>query len=127
MIATASKTDLLNQLLDELALSLTGDVSGSAVVSTDGIVYAARFSGGINIDRVGAIAATTLGISRRVAKDLMMGEAAESIIQCDNGFFLIFPVDSQSLLAVNLRRGGNLGMTRLEANETARKIANILS
>ncbi len=127
MSATASKTDVLNEILDSLAISLNGDVSGSAVVSADGIVYAARFAGNVNVDRVGAIAATTLGVSRRVAKDLMLGETNESIIQCDAGFFVIYPVNERCLLAVNLRKGGNLGMVRLESKDCAAKISAVMS
>jgi len=127
MSATFSKTDQLNQVLEELGQSLAGDVNGSAIVSTDGIVYAARFSGGINVERVGAIAATALGVSMRVARDLTLGNTNETIIQCDNGFFLIIPVNSKCLLAVNLRKGGNLGMTRLEAGDTAAKVRVIMS
>jgi uncharacterized protein len=126
MSATLTKTDILNDILDNLATSLSGDVNGSAVVSADGIVFAARFSSGINVDRVGAIAATTLGVSRRVAKDLALGNASETIIQCDGGFFLIIPVNDRCLLAVNLRKGGNLGMTRLEASDAGAKINEVM-
>jgi predicted regulator of Ras-like GTPase activity (Roadblock/LC7/MglB family) len=126
MSATASKTDLLNEVLDNLASSLGGDVNGSAVVSADGIVYASRFQSSVNVDRVGAIAATTLGVSRRVARDLAMGNTSESIIQCDNGFFLVIPVNERCLLAVSLRKGGNLGMTRLEAEDAGARIAEIM-
>lgn len=126
MTATLSKTDFLNEILDNLAVNLGGDVNGSAVVSLDGIVYAARFSGAVNVDRVGAIAATTLGVSRRVAKDLNLGNTGESIIQCDNGFFIVIPVNDKCLLAVNLRKGGNLGMVRLEANDTASRISEVM-
>jgi predicted regulator of Ras-like GTPase activity (Roadblock/LC7/MglB family) len=127
MSATVSKTDLLNDILDNLAASLGGDVSGSAVVSTDGITYAARFSSGINIDRVGAIAATTLGVSQRVARDLTLGATNETIVQCEGGFFLISPVNEKCLLAVQIRKNGNLGMTRLEAKDAASKIRLIMS
>ncbi|HEX2916284.1 MAG TPA: roadblock/LC7 domain-containing protein [Chloroflexia bacterium] len=127
MSATVSKTDLLNDILDNLAVSLSGDVNGSAVVSTDGIIYAARFSSGVNVDRVGAIAATTLGISRRVAKDLSLGNSNETIIQCEGGFFLVIPVNDKCLLAVNIRKGGNLGMTRLEANDASAKINMVMA
>ena len=127
MSATASKTDLLNEILDDLAKSLNGDVTGSAVVSLDGIVYAASFPDSVNVDRVGAIAATTLGVSRRVSRDLVMGNPTESIIQCENGYLLIIPVNDRCLLAVNLRRAGNLGMTRLEAGDAAGRINHIMA
>jgi len=126
-MSTISKTDALNEVLDLLTTSMGGDISGSAVVSTDGIVYASRFSSGVNIDRLSAIAATVLGVSRRVAKDLMLGNNSETIIQCDGGYFFIYPVNDKCLLALNLRKGGNLGLVRLEAQDTADKISGIMS
>lgn len=123
---TMSKTDMLNEVLEALAMNLGGDVNGSAVVSTDGIVYASRFSSNVNVDRLAAIAATTLGISNRVARDLAMGSPNEAIIQCDGGLFIVLPVNEKSLLAVSLRKGGNLGMVRLEANDSAKKISSII-
>lgn len=126
MSATASRVDTLNEILDTLALNMGGDVNGSAIVSTDGIIYAARFLGNVNVDRVGAIAATSLGVSLRVARDLNMGSPSETIIQGENGYFIVIPVNDKSLLAVSLRRGGNLGMIRLEANDCAKRIATVI-
>ncbi len=122
-----SKTDALNDLLSELTNSLGADVLGSAVVSTDGIVFASRFNSSVNVDRVSAIAATVLGVSRRVAKDLALGSSSETIIQCDGGYFIIYPVNDKCLLAINLRKGGNLGMVRLEAADTADKISGVMN
>lgn len=126
MSATLSKTDMLNDILDSLAVSLGGDVNGSAVVSTDGIVYSARFASNVNVDRIGAIAATALGVSNRVSRDLVLGGTNETIIQCDGGFFIIMPVNEKCLLAVSLRKGGNLGMTRLESGDCAKKISEVM-
>lgn len=126
MSTTLSKTDMLNDVLDNLSRNMGSDIIGAAVVSTDGIVFASRMSSDVNIDRVSAIAATTLGISRRVARDLQLGENNETIINCNNGFFLVIPVNERCLLAVNLRKGGNLGMVRLEASDAASKINTVL-
>jgi hypothetical protein len=126
MSTTLSKTDMLNDVLDNLSRNMGGEVNGAAVVSTDGIVFASRMSSDVNVDRVSAIAATTLGISRRVARDLQLGDNQETIINCNNGFFLVIPVNERCLLAVNLRKGGNLGMIRLEASDAASKINGIM-
>jgi predicted regulator of Ras-like GTPase activity (Roadblock/LC7/MglB family) len=127
MSSTLSKTEMLNLILDDMARSLSGEVNGSAVVSTDGIVFASRFSTNVNADRVSAIAATTLGISKRVSKDLQLGETDETIIKGSNGYFLVLPVNDKCLLAVNLNMGGNLGMIRLEARDAVTKIARVMS
>jgi uncharacterized protein len=126
MTTTLSKTDMLNDVLDSMSRNMGGDVNGAAVVSTDGIVFASRMSSEVNVDRVSAIAATTLGISKRVARDLQLGDNGETIINCNNGFFLVIPVNERCLLAVNLRKGGNLGMIRLEASDAASKINSIM-
>jgi hypothetical protein len=126
-MSVVSKSDALTEVLDQLGANMGGDVSGSAVVSTDGIVYASRFSSGVNIDRLSAIAATVLGVSRRVSKDLMLGNTSETIIQCEGGYFFVYPVNDKCLLALNLRKGGNLGMVRLEAADTASKISSIMA
>lgn len=126
MATTLSRTEMLNEVLDNMARNLSGEVNGSAVVSTDGIVFAARFTSNVNVDRVSAIAATTLGVSRRVSKDLQLGDNDETIIKCNNGYFLVLPINDKSLLAVHLNKGGNLGMIRLEASDAASKITMIL-
>ena len=122
----ASKTEVLEGILEELARNLGGDVNGSAVVSLDGIVFAARFNSNVNVDRLSAIAATTLGVGRRVAKDLAIGNCQETIIKCENGYFLVLPAGDRSLLAINLRQGGNLGMIRIEASEAANSISLVI-
>jgi hypothetical protein len=39
---------------------------------------------------------------------------------------MVLPAGDQSLLAVNLQLGANLGMVRLEARDAAQEIGNVL-
>ena len=126
MEKTSSRTEVLEKILEELAQNLGGEVGGSVVVSLDGIVFASRFNNNVNVERVSAIAATTLGVGKRVARDLNIGNCEETIITCNNGYFLVLPAGERSLLAINLRKGGNLGMIRLEGNEAAERIGRVL-
>jgi len=80
----------------------------------------------VNADRVGAVAATMIGVTRRVSGELRIGVPEETIIKADNGLFMVLPAGEQSLLAVNLRQGANLGMVRLEARDAAQAIARAL-
>jgi predicted regulator of Ras-like GTPase activity (Roadblock/LC7/MglB family) len=50
----------------------------------------------------------------------------ETIIDADGGLFMVLPAGDQSLLAINLKQGANLGMVRLEAREAAKEIGTVL-
>ncbi|NJO84287.1 MAG: dynein regulation protein LC7, partial [Blastochloris sp.] len=111
----SSRQDQVLAILDRLTTNMGNDVSGAVAVSMDGIVLASRMSNEINADRVGAVAATMVGVTRRVSSELKMGATEEAIIKSNSGMFMVLPAGEQSLLAVNLRQGANLGMVRIEA------------
>jgi uncharacterized protein len=122
-----SRQEQLATALERLAASLGTDMSGAVAVSTDGIVLAARISSEINADRVGAVAATMIGVTKRVSSELKIGSTEEAIIKSRNGLFLVLPAGDQSLLAISLRQGANLGLVRIEARDTAEAISRALS
>lgn len=121
-----TRQEQIAQILDQLRENAGNDVSGVAAVGMDGIVLVSRMSADVNADRVGAVAATMIGVTRRVSNELRMGMPGEAIIQADKGLFMVIPASEQSLLAVNLRQGANLGMVRLEARDAADKINRVL-
>jgi uncharacterized protein len=122
----ASRQDQVLAILDRLTANSGNDVTGAVAVSMDGIVLASRMSSDVNADRVGAVAATMVGVTRRVSAELKIGATEEAIIKSDNGLFMVLPAGDQSLLAVNLRQGANLGMVRIEAREAAVSIGQAL-
>ncbi len=121
-----SRQDQISAVLDRLASSAGNDVSGVAAVSMDGIVLVSKMSAEVNADRVGAVAATMMGVTRRVVGELKIGATEETIIKADNGLFMVLPAGDQSLLAVNLRQGANLGLVRIEARDAAKAIGLVL-
>lgn len=122
----ASRQEMVMTILEQLSTNAGTDVTGAVAVSMDGIVLASRMSNDVNADRVGAVAATMVGVTRRVSGELKIGIAEEAIIKADNGLFMVLPAGDQSLLAVNLRQGANLGMVRIEAREAAVAIGRAL-
>jgi uncharacterized protein len=122
----ATRQEQLITVLERLAQNAGTDVTGAVVVSTDGIVLASKMASDVNADRVGAVAATMIGVTKRVSGELKIGTTEETIIKADNGLFMVLPAGEQSLLAINLRQGANLGMVRIEARDTASAIARIL-
>ncbi len=83
-------------------------------------------SSDINADRVGAVAATMVGVSRRVSTELKMGATEEAILKSNAGLFIVLPAGNQAMLAVNLKQGANLGMVRIEARDAATAISQII-
>jgi predicted regulator of Ras-like GTPase activity (Roadblock/LC7/MglB family) len=122
-----SRQEQLAAALERLAGNLGTDMSGAVAVSTDGIVLASRISSEINADRVGAVAATMIGVTKRVSSELKIGGTEEAIIKSSNGLFLVLPAGDQSLLAISLRQGANLGLVRIEARDTAEAINRALT
>ena len=122
----ATRQEKINTILDRLSNNLGSELIGAVAASSDGMVLASRLGSGINADRVAAVAATVMGITRRVSKELTIGDSEEAILKANKGLFLVMPIGDQSLLAVNIREGANLGMVRLEAREATAAISNIL-
>jgi hypothetical protein len=122
----ATRQEQITEILERLSSNAGSDVTGVAAVGMDGIVLVSRMSTEVNADRVGAVAATMMGVTRRVSNELKMGGPRETIIDSDNGMFMVLPAGDQSLLAINVRRGANLGLIRLEAREAAQEIGTVL-
>jgi predicted regulator of Ras-like GTPase activity (Roadblock/LC7/MglB family) len=122
----ASRQEQVLAVLDRLSNNIGNDIHGAVAVSMDGIVLASRMSSDVNADRVGAVAATMVGVTRRVSNELKIGTTEEAIIKADNGMFMVLPAGDQSLLAVNLKQGANLGMVRIEARDAAVDIGRAL-
>lgn len=122
----ASRQEQIATVLEQFATNTGNDVGGVAAVGMDGIVLVSRMSADVNADRVGAVAATMMGVTRRVSGELRIGVPEETIIKSDGGLFMVLPAGDQSLLAINLRQGANLGMVRIEARSAAQEIGRLL-
>ena len=122
----ATRQEQVLAVLDRLSVNGGTDISGAVAVSTDGIVLASRMSSDINADRIGAVAATMVGVTRRVSGELKIGATEEAIIKANNGLFIVLPAGDQALLAVKHKQGANLGMVRIESRDAAVEIGRLI-
>jgi predicted regulator of Ras-like GTPase activity (Roadblock/LC7/MglB family) len=122
----STRLEQITAILERLSTNGGSDIVGAVAVNTDGIVLAAQMNGDQNADRVGAVAATMVGVTKRVAGDLKIGTAEETIVKSASGMFVVLPASDQGLLAVNLRQGANLGIALIEAREAAAAIGRAL-
>jgi len=122
----STRLEQITAILDRLSANGGADITAAVAVNTDGIVLASRMLGDANPDRVGAVAASIVGMIKRFAGDLKIGVAEEAILKADEGMFVVMPSGDQSMLAVNLRQGANLGIALIEAREAAAAIGRAL-
>jgi predicted regulator of Ras-like GTPase activity (Roadblock/LC7/MglB family) len=123
----ASRQEQITAIIDQLMTNTGTDVVGAAAVGLDGIALASRMSSEVSNERLAAVAATIMGVTRRVGNELRIGFTEEIIIKANKGLFMVLPAGDQSLLAISLRQDANLGLVRLEARDAARSIGQILT
>jgi len=122
----ASRQEQITVVLDNLRTDMGADISGVAAVGMDGIVLVSRMAADVNADRVGAVAATMMGVTRRVANELKIGLIEETVLRANGGQFVVLPAGDQHLLAISIRQGANLGMVLLEARRAAQEIGKMI-
>jgi uncharacterized protein len=122
-----NRSDQMNAVLEHLAANNSMDIQGVALISSDGMLVGSRIAADINPDRMGAVAATMVGVATRVANDLKIGKPFEAIVNAENGYFLVMPIATKLILAIILRQQANLGLVRLEARATGQAIAELMN
>jgi predicted regulator of Ras-like GTPase activity (Roadblock/LC7/MglB family) len=107
--------------------SSSSDILGAAVVSMDGLMIASYLPiKDIDPEGVGAMSAALMGLSKKAAEALLLGEFKETYIKSKKGTIHLYAITSVGVLAVLSRHDANIGMINLESRLAVRKIADIL-
>jgi uncharacterized protein len=116
--------DEITKRITSLNASLP-DIRGVIVASADGLVIAADLPGGIDPERVAAMAATSIGLGERISSTLSIGVLDEQTVKASDGSMHLFVVGSDAVLALLSAPGANLGLLNLEARTTARDLSKL--
>lgn len=123
---TLSKQQLLQQEVSGL-LEVLPELRGVIVASTDGLAIAHSFvSSSIDPHRVAAMAATALGLGKRISSTLGTGTFTETSVAGADGLILIYASGSKGVLALIAPSHANLGLVHLEARDAANRVAQVL-
>ena len=125
MTAPASKQQQLQATLQSLRTSLP-ELRGALVATTDGLPIAQSFSDTTDSNRVAAMAATALGLGKRINDTLGAGDLSEMSVSGDNGQVFVYATGPKGVLAVVAPPAMNLGLLHMEARDAAQAIASIL-
>ena len=125
MTAPASKQQQLQATLQSLRTSLP-ELRGALVATTDGLPIAQSFSDTTDSNRVAAMAATALGLGKRINDTLGTGDLTEMSVSGVDGQVYVYATGRKGVLAVVTPTGMNLGLLHMEARDAARTVALVL-
>jgi uncharacterized protein len=111
----SSRQEQVHAVLERMIENLAADLTGVVAVRSDGLVLATKVSAQTKAERVHAVAASLVGVARKVAAELHIGGGEETIIRASSGYFLVVPAGANALLAIALRASANLGLVRRES------------
>jgi predicted regulator of Ras-like GTPase activity (Roadblock/LC7/MglB family) len=120
-----SRQEALQETLRQLRSAIP-EASGAIVASTDGLPLASDLPEGEST-RLAAMAATALGLGKRIAQTAGLGPLDEVVIRGKQGYLVVYSAGERGVLAVSAPREVNLGLIHLEAREAAQRLSEVLS
>lgn len=118
-----NRQEEIKKILQELKSSLSS-VRGVMLASVDGLVISHFVQTG-EANQIAAMAATTLGLGKRVIDAINAGQLTEVAIAGNEGQMFIYAVRDQAVLVVITGEKPNVGMIQLQAREAAKRIASL--
>jgi predicted regulator of Ras-like GTPase activity (Roadblock/LC7/MglB family) len=120
----AEKRKELESILSDL--ERIGDIVGSAIVRTDGLLIATGLPSEVNSKAVAAMAAAIVGTSETTVSELNIGEFKEVLVNASDGQYAAIKAGEDCILIALLRKGANLGLVLLEMEKQSKKIARLI-
>ncbi len=102
------------------------DIVGVMVATTDGLSLATDMPES-EAARAAAMAATALGLGKRIAQTSALGGLEEVVVRGKEGYLIIYAAGDRGVVAVSAPVGANLGLIHLEARQTASRITRALA
>ena len=120
-----SKQEALTAVIQNLR-SAVPEIKGVLIASTDGLPIVHSLSNGAAPTRVAAMAATALGVGKRISESLSAGTFAETVVKGADGQVFLYAAGSKAVLTVLANQDANVGLIQMEARDTAAAVAAAL-
>lgn len=98
------------------------DLRGVLLTSVDGLVMAHSSVNG-DASRVAAMAATALGLGKRVIEAIQAGALSEITVAGTEGQMFVYAAGTNAVLVLIASEKPNIGLIHLEARAAAKRIA----
>jgi predicted regulator of Ras-like GTPase activity (Roadblock/LC7/MglB family) len=111
--------------LRELRSEGTG-VQAVVLISSDAMPLASDMPEGITEEVLSATASSLIASSEKVARELDRGIIDQVYMRGEDGDLVVVRVNDDALLACTVDPDAKMGMTLLEVNRCARKLADVI-
>lgn len=122
--AAAADTASLDQAILDLRRA-SRDVTGVTVASSDGLPLAHDLPPEHNL-QTAAMAATAVGLSRRIVETFGHGAFEEAVVRGQDGYLVVYSAGPRGVLAVLATGEANLGLLHHVARRTASRVSELL-
>lgn len=118
--------DSLRTLLYDLSDAVPGQIHGSLIASRDGMLVAETLNDDEEADRIAAMVATTLGVSRRMARTLDAGTLNETSIAATDRRIQLYLIGNTGALAVVTSAEANIALINIQARKVVEASQDLL-
>ncbi len=123
----ASKRELLENILLELADALGADLLGTLIATPDGqVVVSTMLKGDLSAEKLAAMAAAVVGTSERLSKVVEAGEFRDALIRCSKQNVLSRRAGRRAILVCVIKANANIGLLNIEVEDAISKIMQVL-
>ncbi len=124
-MGSGSRVEKIQEILRNLR-SVSPDIIGSAMVSTDGFIIASLLPNEIDEELVSGMAAALLGVGERIAHELMGGAMEQTYVRGKQGYVILNAVGQDSLLIVLTTPDAKLGLVFLDIRRRVQDLAKVV-
>jgi uncharacterized protein len=124
-VAGGSRVENIQEVLRSLR-SVSPDIVGSAMVSTDGFIIASLLPSEVDEELVSGMAAALLGVGERIAAELMGGTMEQTYVKGKLGYVILNAVGTEALLIVLTTPEAKLGLVFLDVRRRVQELARLL-
>jgi len=124
-VGSGSRVEKIQEILRNLR-SVSPDIIGSAMVSTDGFVIASLLPNEIDEELVSGMAAALLGVGERIAHELMGGQMEQTYVRGRQGYVILNAVGPDALLIVLTTPDAKLGLVFLDIRRRVAELVKIV-
>lgn len=124
-VASANRIERIQDVLRSLR-SVSPEIMGSAMVSTDGFIIASLLPADVDEELVSGMAAALLGVGERIAGELMGGQMEQTYVRGRLGYVILHAVGQEALLIVLTTPDAKLGLVFLDVKRRVAELQKIL-
>ena len=103
-----------------------GDVVGSAVISTEGLLIASDLGENLEGETFAAMSAAMQGAADTAVSELKQGTLKQIIVDADEGKIITISSGKKAILVILAKPDINLGLALLELGRASGKISSVL-